>query len=203
MISWFVGENRGVSTSDLPLVSMRNYVGVAPRGTVSQGGRRAGRSPATWDPGVSHLVPGFERVKAAVSRACDRCNIAHHRVFRAGYDRGGTMALRLAFSFPRLFAGVLSICGAVPHGGAPLARLQEARRVPVFLACAKDSRQYPQERVCRDLRLLHAAGMEVSLRQYSCDHKLTTRMLSDTDHWMMDLVTRDSSAAATGRAHRG
>jgi phospholipase/carboxylesterase len=60
--------------------------------------------------------------------------------------------------------------------------------VPCFLATARLSRCYPEQQVCRDLRLLHAAGCMVALRHYPCGDELTTAMLSDLDRWLMDQV---------------
>jgi phospholipase/carboxylesterase len=42
--------------------------------------------------------------------------------------------------------------------------------------------------VADDLRLLHSAGFSLSLRQYPGEHDLTTVMLSDLDHWLMERV---------------
>jgi phospholipase/carboxylesterase len=64
----------------------------------------------------------------------------------------------------------------------------------VLLATARRSTRYPEAQVCRDLRLLHSAGVSVTLRQYPGGDELTTTMLADLDRWMMAIV---SSAGAT------
>ena len=43
--------------------------------------------------------------------------------FLAGFDAGGTMAMRIALSHPSRFAGVLSLCGAFPTGRTPFGNL--------------------------------------------------------------------------------
>ena len=53
---------------------------------------------------------------------------------------------------------------------------------------SRDSRDYPDRRVCDDLRLLHSAGCTVALRQYPGGDELTTNMLSDLDRWLMEFV---------------
>jgi phospholipase/carboxylesterase len=53
----------------------------------------------------------------------------------------------------------------------------------------RDSTEYPLARVCEELRLLHAAGISVTLRQYPCGDELTTQMLHDLDVWLMEQVT--------------
>jgi hypothetical protein len=57
-----------------------------------------------------------------------------------------------------------------------------------LLAMARDSQSYPQARVCEDLRLLHAAGCTVALRQYPGADRLAKWMLADLDRWMMEFV---------------
>jgi phospholipase/carboxylesterase len=114
--------------------------------------------------------------------------VAPSRVFLAGFDAGGTMAFRVAMNYPDRFAGVLSICGAFPSGHRPFGRLTQARRLPMFLAVGRDSREYPPFRACADLRLLHAAGMSITLRQYPCAQELTQQMLRDVDRWIMEQI---------------
>jgi phospholipase/carboxylesterase len=184
----------------MPLVSLRNYVAVAPRGVVSCGPRIGG---FTWSQADAQIRVAEERVLAAVAAARERFNVAPSRIFLAGFDCGGTMALRVGCSHPERFAGILSICGEFPLGNAPLSRLTEARRLPLLLATARDSGQYPPERACENLRLLYAAGMSIHLRQYPVGHELTTRMLSDMDRWIMEqinsptIITGDRTDGAT------
>jgi phospholipase/carboxylesterase len=168
----------------MPLVSMRNYVGVSARGTTSldAGGY-------DWSQNDDHIFLAQQRVLSSISIAQRRFNVDPSRVFLAGYQSGGTMAFRLATAHPEHFAGVLSIGGEFPQGGAPLRRYANARRLPMFLASCRDSVQYPEDRVCQDLRLFHAAGIHVTLRQYPCGDEMTTNMLSDMDHWVMESLS--------------
>ena len=64
-----------------------------------------------------------------------------------------------------------------------------ARRLPAFLALGRDSEVYGPDKACDDLRLLHTAGVSVTLRQYPCGHELTTQMLRDVDRWIMEQIT--------------
>ena len=98
------------------------------------------------------------------------------------------MAFRLAMRRPATFAGAISLAGPFPAGDAPLARLTDARHVPLFLASGRNSRKYSETRVCRDLKLLHAAGLDVSLRLYPCGHELDPRMLADMNRWIMEQI---------------
>jgi phospholipase/carboxylesterase len=179
----------------MPLVSMRNYVGVGVRGTasvVTQGVLRG----YDWSQQESHIAQAEERVLAAVDAAEQRYHISPTRIFLAGFDGGGTSALRIACAHPDRFAGAISFCGEFPQGYAPLARLHEARRLALLLATGRDSRLYPPEKVCENLRLFFAAGMSINLRQYPVGHELARQMLSDLDRWIMEQITAPASAGA-------
>jgi phospholipase/carboxylesterase len=170
----------------MPLVSMRNYVAVAPRGFAV-----TDSSPLLYDwPQQPDCIEQAEaRVFEAIEAAQEKLHIAPRRVFLAGFDTGGTMALRIAMKYPERFAGVVSICGALPKGYCPLTQVNRMRALPVMLAVAAGSDRYSPETACGDLRLLHAAGIQlVSLRQYSCGHELNRHMLGDIDRWIMERI---------------
>jgi phospholipase/carboxylesterase len=105
-----------------------------------------------------------------------------------GFDHGGTMAMRIAMNHPSHFAGVISLCGSFPAGRTPFGNLIAARRLGVFLAAGRFSLEYPAEQVCEDLRLLHTAGMSITLRQYPCGHELMPQMLTDVDRWIIEQI---------------
>jgi phospholipase/carboxylesterase len=92
-------------------------------------------------------------------------------------------------SHPGRFAGVISLCGQFPTGGTPFGNLIAARRLGMFLATGRASQEYPAAKVCEDLRLLHAAGLSVTLRQYPCGHELPPQVLADIDRWIIDQIT--------------
>ena len=130
---------------------------------------------------------------SGIALAKRRFNIDVARVFLAGYQSGGTMAFRIATAHPEQFAGVISIGGEFPRGGAPLKRFACARKLPVLLATCRDSTAYPDKRVCQDLRLFHSAGIHVTLRQYPCGDEMTTNMLSDMNYWVMELLSQQAA----------
>jgi phospholipase/carboxylesterase len=175
----------------MPLVSMRNYVAVAPRGP-ARVARTGGRAMYTWRHHDADLALAEQRVFDSIAQAESKFHIHPRRVFIAGFDVGGTMALRLALTQPDCFAGVLSLGGMLPSGRT-LGRLHEARRVPLFLACGRESTRYPTDQVCADLRLLHSAGMDITLRQYPGGQQISPLMLADMDRWMMELTTGTAS----------
>ncbi len=166
----------------MPLVSMRNYVAAAPAS--------AGDSAAPCWPQTRDSIHWAEAaVAGAIAAAANRYHVAPRRVFLAGFDAGGTMALRVALNRPVEFGGAISLCGAFPHGMLPFRHIIEARRMPILLAVGRDSVRYPPESFCEDLRLFHTAGLSVTLRQYPCGHELSPQMLRDIDRWIIDQIT--------------
>jgi phospholipase/carboxylesterase len=190
LLIWLHGD--GGSESELrqlmPHVSVRNYIGAAPRGEAKAKG-----GGYTWQPDEPGIDGAAERVHECIDASKRRFNVHPQRVFIAG---NGTMALRLALKFPHWFAGAASLGGAMPTGGRPLGCLKEARRLPLLLAACRDSEDYPPAQVSADLRLLHAGGFSLALRQYPGEHELTTIMLADMDRWLMQQVC-PSMASAT------
>ena len=100
LIVWLHGpdDDEQQVTRVMPLVSMRNYVGVGPRGTLAaedvEGGYR-------WSQTPSHIARAERRVLSAVAAARRWLNIAPTRIYLAGYGCGGTMAFRIALAQPR------------------------------------------------------------------------------------------------------
>lgn len=181
----------------MPSVSLRNYVAVAPRGfrgPACQGGEGPVGGGYGWRQTADEIQRTEQRVFDSMEAARAKMHVAQDRVFLAGYDAGGTMALRVAMNQPHAFAGVLSLGGPLPTGQSPFGRLAELRRIPVFLAVGRDSLEYPASLVCDNLRLLHSAGMSVTLRQYPCGHQLSPSMFRDMDRWLIDQVTQRSQA---------
>ncbi len=184
LVVWLHGpdDDERQVTRVMPLVSSRNYVGVGPRGTLP------GELPDSyrWEQDAAHIALAEQRVLSAIAAARRWMNVNRARIFLAGYGCGGTMAFRIALNAPRRFAGVLSVGGRFPTTLRPLAQVHLARSLPIFLATGRDSVEYPEADVCDHLRLFHAAGMSVCLRQYSCGDDLLTNMLSDMDRWIME-----------------
>ena len=201
LIVWLhgAGQNERQLVKIMPLVSLRNYVAVAPRGTrrlEGAGESTLQRNAFTWPRHDGDFDAAEHCVFDLIEEARRQYHVARRRIFLAGSDVGGTMALRIALAHPDLFAGVLSLGGVFPSGRAPLARLVEARRLPIFLAHGRDDADFSDEAVGTQLKLFHAAGLQVSLRQYPGGSSLAPRMLSDMDRWVMDIVTGGAARSA-------
>jgi len=196
LIVWLhgAGDDERQLRRIMPLVSMRNYIAVAPRGTLGAADG-SGTGGYRWCQSEDQIYMAEHRVLESIEAVQAEFNVAPARVFVAGYGCGGTMAFRLGLNHPDRFAGVLSIGGAFPEGLTPLGRLAEVRKLNVLLASARESQNYPPHKVCENLRLIYAAGMSVNLRQYPCGDELNSHMLADMDRWIMEQVIHNGKPA--------
>lgn len=185
------GEDERQLQRVMPLVSMRNYVSISPRAPRSVGG---GKSGYTWTQSESDVCAAEQCVFDCLEVASERYRIAPHRVFLAGHESGGTMAMRVALKNPRQFAGALSLGGPFPTGHTPLMFIDQARQLPLFITRGRQSLGYDVDDTCEELRLFHSAGMtHVTLRLYPYGDELNSVMLRDMNVWLMEQVTGASS----------
>ncbi|MAT72613.1 MAG: hypothetical protein CMJ58_24205 [Planctomycetaceae bacterium] len=169
----------------MPHLSMRNFVAAGVRASAPSRQQRHGY---VWRQSAEAVRQAAELVREAIDEASERYHVHADRVFVVGHRNGGTMALRLALRFPEWFAGAVSLCGPMPQGDSPLARVNDARHTPLLMASANESRFYDQAQVVADLRLLHSAGFSLALRHYPGDCDLTTEMLADVNRWVMQRI---------------
>jgi phospholipase/carboxylesterase len=186
----------------MPLVSMRNYVAVAPRGTIEVVHRSGTGRGFQWLQTYEQVAEAEEGIRAAIANTQCRFNIRPDRIFLAGYESGGTMAFRIAAENPDRYAGVLSLCGPFPTEGAPLAKLNTVRKLPLFVASCRNGSYYPTQQVCDNLRLFHSAGMSITLREYPGEDGLSQRMLSDVDRWIMEQIVGPATTADVVPPHQ-
>jgi phospholipase/carboxylesterase len=183
----------------MPLVSLRNYAAVAPRGTIVSA--NASTAPAStqhslfdWQSSPQHVDMAEQRVLQCLELAAAKYNISRQRIFLAGLEQGGTLALQVGLRNPDLFAGAISVNGAFPSNGNVLLQLEKSRRLPLLLTTNRDGTLYPVSQVCQDLRLFHAARMNVMIRQYPAADELLTNMFSDVDRWIMSQFCEGSKS---------
>lgn len=181
------GHNERQLTQIMQVVSIRNYVAVAPRGVTPAAG--TAKFGFDWTQQETAIMTAEHRVYDCIDIAQRRFNVNPQRIFLAGYEAGGTMALRLALRNPRCFAGAMSVGGPFPRGHMPLMQLDFARKLPLFIAHGREASGYSIDQSCLDLRLIHSAGLSVTLRQYPCGDELISNMLTDMDAWVMEQVT--------------
>lgn len=168
----------------MPSISLRNFVGVAPAGNLG--------SPAKgyqWSQSPSGISAAVERVSQAIDHAQIKASIRPDRVFLAGFGNGGTMALRVGFELSHLVAGVLSFNGPFPQGMTPLRDWMSCRKVPLFWSHGRKSEEFCEGKLCDQLKLLHIAGFNVTLRQYPHGDELPASALADANRWIMESIS--------------
>ena len=184
LIVWLHGpeSNEEEVHQAVPLVSVRNYVAIAPRGN-----RHSTKIKGSycWGASSDDTEIAATRVASCIDFAQSCFNIHPERIFLAGHRCGGTIALRLAMEYPELCSGAISFGGRVPTGDRPLKRIYDAERVP-FLLSVSPTDAYTLDHVMNELRLLHSAGFPLDLRLYPEGDGLTTDMLSHADTWIMN-----------------
>jgi phospholipase/carboxylesterase len=206
------GSDEGQLPEVMRQVSIQNYLGVAPRGNrlpaategdsciylAKKSKQSLSSSGFGWLQTDKAIQEAEQRVFGIIEMAAQRYHFSRQRIFLAGYESGGTMAMRLALRHPRFFAGVASFGGALPGGQAPFGNLANARKLNLLILCGRSSSVYTPELVCDNLRLLHAAGIPVSLRQYPGGQELSPAMLADLNRWIIEQITApaDSVQAA-------
>lgn len=190
LIVWLhgAGGDETQLTRVMPHVSLRNHAAVGPRATAAD--RHS--SSYRWEQTAAGVRQAEQAIFESIEAAESRLNVAPTRIFIAGYQDGGVMALRIALRHPDRFAGAATICGQFPRGLQPLSRLNEVRRTPLLLMYGQESRAYSTDALCDDLELFHTAGLRVAVRQYPCGDEITTAMLHDLDAWIMEQVTGES-----------
>jgi phospholipase/carboxylesterase len=171
----------------MPALSLQNYIGCGPRGPLSsdQGGKRF-----VWGDSPSAMAVAEEIIFESIESAKHHFSIDSSRVFLAGFGSGASCALRIALRYPSQFAGVAAFCGQFPNEQHALANLAEARSLPILWMYGQHSERCGIQQVCEVLPVLHTAGLGLDIRQYPCGDELLTNMLSDTNSWMMQQITR-------------
>jgi len=172
----------------MPWISLRNFVAVAPcapRFDQECGGY-------FWPTDTGRLEAAEETVFAALEAARRHYPVHPQRIFVAGYQDGGTLALHLGLTYPGQFAGAASINGPYPRDARPLRCLAQLRRLPLWIAQGDTATLYPTPQLQEDMKLFHAAGMTVMVRQYTCGDEIHARMLADLNTWIMEKIAQQA-----------
>ncbi len=162
-------------------ISLRNYVAVAPRAPLEIESEEG----FFW-PDVTSAGDAWERVHRAITETRQRYSLPEGPVYLAGLYEGGTMALYFGLQHAGCIQGAASIHGPFPRNGTALTHLEKARKLPIWIAQGATSQHYPSDQLIEDMRLLHTAGLDAHIRQYSCDDSIHLRMLEDLDRWIVE-----------------
>ena len=135
LIVWLHGDTADCSELQklMPEISLRNHVAIGPQSGFSHS------APIAWPNCEESVEATYESVMAAVDHAQLRFNINSKRIYIAGAGTGGTMALRIAFERPDLFAGVASIDGPMETEHVPLRDWERCRELSVLISTFRKS----------------------------------------------------------------
>ncbi len=177
------GANEQQILRVMPMMSLRNYMAAAVRGSVSFGNDGLPKEGFYWDAGTYETT--FNAVLEVLASMQKNYNIAANRIYVAGCGEGGTMAQRLVFQNPNCFSGAISLDGAVPEDILLLEHFRELHHTRFLYAVSRGSRTCPVETLCEHLRVLYAAGVPLTLRNYPTAGSLQVEMLHDMNRWIM------------------
>ncbi|MGL4460844.1 MAG: alpha/beta hydrolase, partial [Planctomycetia bacterium] len=166
------GESENQWLDALPSLSQRNYIGLSLRGPTKVR-RRDGVPGYGWGGGRRCDSVLEDYVLTAVAETVDVCNIHPDRIFLVGACEGGSVAYRLALSFPEKFAGAVVLNGWLPSGPLPLARHRRGAPGPIFIGQGVRNRSVAPARAVEAQHLLYSAGLDVELRTYQAGHETT------------------------------
>jgi phospholipase/carboxylesterase len=169
----------------LPMISMRNYLGLALRGTARTNGD-AGEA-FSWSRTRNAGLQFEEQLHASVRQMRRDFHIHTERVFLAGAGEGGTMAWDLFLTRPQWFAGVAVLGGRFPWGRRPLRQFRDLCGKRALIVA--DSQQSPSPAQAEQVgRLLYAAGLEVAVRAPAAGPALSRPLMRRVDRWIMRAI---------------
>ena len=189
----------------MPQISLRNYVAVAPRGLLIEQSASSPtldlsvsailqrpKSQYDWVLSEEDLATIEQRIFDCIIVAQERCSIANHRIFIAGFGTGGTAALQLAMLHPERFAGAAAFGGGIPDATPILPSWQMTQPLSILLGTDESA----PDNTCRMMELFYTAGLDVDVHEYPDTSHLTPEMLQELNHWMMNIVCQPVCAKA-------
>ncbi|OWK41065.1 alpha/beta hydrolase [Fimbriiglobus ruber] len=180
------GGNEEQVLRHVPRLSRRNFVAISLRGSETFGVRADGRSAYGW--GAADDVADY--LTRAVEQTRRTYHIHSERIYLVGVNEGAAAAYRAAFALGDQIAGVAALNGALPRptDGNPLFRLDQVRKLRVFMAHGADNVALPPASIVRDHKLLYAAGATVLRQTYDTTHRVHPDMLRDLNRWIIGHV---------------
>ena len=175
----------------LPHISMRNYLGLALRGTAPANQQAHGDANAAagyrWSRSQRMRLLFEDDLHASVRRLRQDFHIHTERIFLAGAGDGGSLAWEIFLARPEWFAGLAVFGGRFPWRRRPLRRYRELRGKRVFLA-ANALDPAGLSRAEQLGRLLYSAGLEVSVRCHLPGRRWPRSLFRHVDNWIMEAI---------------
>lgn len=186
LVVWLHGA--GSSERELPeimrQISPQNFIGIAFRGTLP--GRNLLPVGFRWSQSEQAMTGFKDVLYQSVCQLRREYHIHSERIFIAGFDDGGRMALRMLLDHPEWFAGAMVLCGGLPETKTPLHRFRDLRHKHLLMATGSQETAASRHEAAQTSRLLYSAGMRVSFRAYDAARELTPQMLADVNRWTME-----------------
>jgi phospholipase/carboxylesterase len=166
----------------LPMISMRNYLGLALRGTARINSEAD--DTFSWSRTRNAGLQLEEQLHASVRQMRRDFHVHTERVFLVGAGEGGTMAWDLFLTRPQWFGGIAVLGGRFPWGRRPLRQFRDlCNKHALIVADSRNSPSYAQaEQVGR---LLYSAGLEVAVRGPASGGIPSRPLLRQVDRWIM------------------
>lgn len=166
----------------LPLISERNYVGVAFRART-----KATRDEIQRDGLPSRTLHRLLRELRRLVRATARdCHLHADRIYLAGFDVGGSIALQLGAASSARVAGIAVFGTPLPP--LPVCRSGGLNGTRILLGAGIRDRRVSPADLQHAQRRLQQAGMDANVCQYDAGHQVTRAMLADVNRWIMEAV---------------
>jgi phospholipase/carboxylesterase len=166
----------------LPMISMRNYLGLALRGTARMNGD--GADGFSWSRTRNAGIAFEEQLHESVRKMRREFHIHTERVFLVGAGEGGTMAWDLFLTRPQWFAGVAVLGGRFPWGRRPLRQFRALCGKHALIVA--DGQHAPSHAQAEQVgRLLYAAGLDVAVRAPASGRASSRPLLRQVDRWIM------------------
>lgn len=157
-------------------ISERNYFGLSIPLPRSSGARRAARLETA--------------VRDAALQLHEEYHIHGERIVPVGLDAGATAALELFLTRPEWFAGVVALGGEWPRSRSPLLQFRTLRGKRALLGPGSTDCATQEMRTLQTARLLHSAGLNVTLLGSTPIWQRLPRVLREIDYWVMATIRR-------------
>lgn len=174
------GSDAGELTRIMPRLSLRNFAGAAPQAdSVSSDGMRI------WRQDAGGIARASREVVRAIEHARHKLNISEQRVFLAGQEQGGTMAIRVAFAVSERVAGVVSLNGGLPVGEVPPAG-DRTRRIPVLWVQPEVEQATRESRLAEQDRVLRESGFDLQLHRSPSGEDIPASTWAAVNRWILE-----------------
>lgn len=186
------GSNEDQVLRLAPRLSAQNFVFIGLRGLVGLQPKADGKLSCGWNhPEASELLPEYVRLAVELTRRT--YHVHSERIYLAGVNEGCAAAFQAAFALAGKVAGVVALNGAMPRPtpGTPLFRMQDARKLRVFMGHGAANMNHTRAQAIRDYRLLYTAGADVHFHSYPTANKIHSDMLKDVNRWIIGNVNAE------------